>query len=160
MITNNYYAIPDTFYGNHLDTLYNRLFRNGLITSTEKHYLNLMDSAVNTYIGNNVPSQAIYDTAANHIITIETAIIADGSLTSSQKELLLGAGSIYRYSYAMWGTYMENNFWSWLWKKFGRNDVSGAISGGIAAAFSGAGLVIGAVGGGIGASIANWIFPN
>ena len=96
-------------------------------------------------------------------------------MTYGQKEILLVASAIGRYSSQYWNTQFENPDLS-PWRTFlpnpdqpgtalkkkgiGKEDGKGAVAGGIAGSplFGGPGILIGALGGAIGASVAALIF--
>lgn len=182
-ITNDYYNIPDSFYEQNPDSLYNKLYNNSLIDLGTKNYLSQMNQIVDNIIGDNDPTQSIYNNFASSLISVENNITSDNTITDIEKKELLSTAAIYRYSYAYWGSYILNNSGGGIsltslqhsslspnllniklhWKGFGKADAAGGISGAVAGAIAtlpvslvGAGL--GAVGGGLGASIAHLFF--
>jgi hypothetical protein len=168
-VANDYYALPDTFYTNHPDSLYNKLYNAGLIDITTKNYLTSLNQIVDNVVGNNDPNNSIYSTAASQIISVETSIKADIRLSSNEKRALLSMASVYRYSGEYWGNYILNegdgsevlhpNFLGIHihWKGFWKADAEGALSGGIVAIFTG-GVIGNIIGGGLAGSIVHLIF--
>lgn len=158
-VSNGYYNLPDTFYTNHPDSLTNKFYRDGLISTTGKNYMNSINSVIDNTIGDNDPSSTLYNSAASQLITIENNISNDNSLTSVEKQGLLSMSSVARYSGAYWGNYILNSGTSRLFKKgwlksFLHADIGGAIAGAISGLFTG-GVILNTVGGAVGASVAN-----
>jgi len=162
-LSNGYYNLPDSFYTNHPDSLTNKFYYDGLISTTAKDYMNSINSVIDNTIGDNDPNSTLYNSAASQLIIIENDISNDNSLTSTEKQGLLSMSAIARYSGAYWGNYIINNsggvsplrlFKKGWWKSFWHADVGGAIAGAIAGLFTG-GVIINTVGGGLGASVAN-----
>lgn len=167
-VSHGYYAMPDDFLTDHPDSLTNRLYRNGLLSSTGKSYVNSINAVIDNTIGSNDPSAALYNSAASQLITIENNISNDSRLSSSEKQGLLSMSATARYSGAYWGNYILNGgggenpsnqispnlFKKGWWKSFWHADAGGALAGGIAGIFTG-GIILSAIGGGLGASVAN-----
>lgn len=165
-----------TFGFTDVDSLAYKMYSIGEISSTAKDYMVDLSSLLDNVIGDNDPSDAVYEVFANDAITYENSIVSDNSLSTNEKTMLLSAYSVARYSGAYWGNYINNssggvssqnlsiqtNSLSFLkikkfWKKVLGADAAGAITGGGAAIESSKPIVRGSI---FGAAVKELISPS
>lgn len=168
---------PDSIYTNNPTLLINKLYTDNRISLTAKNYYNTLISYVNNVIGSNSPSSTVYNTFANDMINLESQINSSSSLSSNDRQALLSACSVARYSAGYWGEYVlsgngvnssggtsTNSFTLFgihiNWKKTLSADVVGAIGGFFGSLFSGGGVIAGTIGGAIGGSIGEIVIEN
>ncbi len=133
-----------TFGYTDVDSLAYKMYAIGEISSTAENYMIDLSSLLNNVIGDNDPTDSIYEVFANDAITYENSILSNNSLSTDEKTMLLSAFSVGRYSAAYWGNYILNNggilpsssnqeqtlsFLKKFWKKIVGGDAAGAVSG-------------------------------
>jgi hypothetical protein len=159
-----------TIYTMTVNSLATYLYNSGLISSKMEGYMTNLGNLCNALNSDSV-SAANYQTFANNVISLETTIVNDASLDSTEKYSLLAGTSVARYSTNYWMNYADSvtgektpGGGSWFsWSTVGGGDVSGAVSGavtgGAAAGFATGGAAIlpgagvGAITGAVGNSI-------
>jgi|GEM_PF-2341098 len=160
-----------------LDSLINLLYLQGKISYTAKTYLSDLSNLINNIIGTNDPQSQIYYAFANQALIYENQI-SQLNLSASEKDMLLSAFAVARYSAAYWGnafvsdggssfTSVNINFYLPIllrihinWKKLISKDVKGFITGIIRGLFSGSFDVLGGIAGGVLESVGEFIDEN
>ncbi|HSC39617.1 MAG TPA: hypothetical protein VLD19_17150, partial [Chitinophagaceae bacterium] len=87
---------------------FNLLYANSLINTTVKNYLHEMFFVLDSIVGDNEPTSALYNSASSQIISIENTISNDNTLSSNDKNGLLSVASVLRFSGSYWGNYLYN----------------------------------------------------
>jgi len=121
-----------------LDSLGNKLYSQGLISSKANNYIQQIYSLALTYLNVDVPTVALYNSFANNLITIEGQIKSDVIISVNERNVLLSSCSVGRYSAAYWGNYINNPVQSLIqppkfrlsfWMKVLIGDIGGGIIG-------------------------------
>jgi hypothetical protein len=153
---NKYVALGDLPFSKvpELDSLGNILVSQGQISSTANSYVQQIYSTAKTYLSFDTPTVIHYNSFANSMISLESQIQNNSSLSANEKNGLLSACSVARYSAAYWGNYINNpapaasqisplrlSLPKWL--KIVIGDIGGAV---IGIATGPVGIVTGAIG--------------
>ena len=91
-----------------LDSLGNTLYANGLLSFYGNSYVQQIYNYSYEYLNTDSISVSQYNSFANSLISLEGNITNDSRISSWEKEVLLSACSIGRYSGAYWGNYINN----------------------------------------------------
>ncbi|MES2329774.1 MAG: hypothetical protein V4539_09245 [Bacteroidota bacterium] len=108
-VSAGYYTLATDAFANNTDSLVDILYANSLISSTVKSYLYSLVSIIDAEVGESDPSYSVYNSVASAVVSLETTIINDNSLSTSEKNGLLIGTSVVRFSGAYWGNYFLNN---------------------------------------------------
>lgn len=110
MKAKGFWSITSTYDAGNPDSVIDIMYDSAWITLTDKNYLLEMVYIVDSVITSDgvEPSTTLYNGVCTSLINLETAINGDNSLSSSDKQSLLSASSILRFSGAYWGSYIEN----------------------------------------------------
>jgi len=168
---NGFFYLLDSVYANIPDSIDNRLYRAGKMSATALAYAKSINKAVDSLISDGTtPTASLYTQVANRIISIETAIQNDGSLSANEKGGLLRAAAVNRYSGAYWANFINivgsaglrvDLFKNFSWRRFWHADGTGAVAGAAGGALGGwAGAAWGALLGALGGSAAYAIFND
>jgi hypothetical protein len=141
-----------------IDTITNKMYVQHYLSLGGKSYAQQMETIANTYLNLSNDStfsgdSAAYVSYANAMISLESTIIANHFLMSTEKNTLLMSAAIGRYSASFWanaklrGTYFRLP----KWLKIVIGDVSGGISSFIMGNYAKA--IVGAVSGSIKAAL-------
>lgn len=90
-----------------LDSLGNLLYSNGILSSYGNSYVQQMYSYALQYLNTNTINTTNYNLFANAFVTLESTINNDARISSWEKQVLLSACSVGRYSGSYWGNYLN-----------------------------------------------------
>ena len=186
-------SYPPSFLGDVEDTMINRYdtaifsmtvnsfssfaYSHGQISSQVYTYLNSLGNLITALPDS--PTLAAYSSFASSVINLESTILGDNSITSTDRILLLSSTSVARYSASYWANYYNSSSSSqpaarlapqvagpgkgWFsWSTVAGGDIVGAAGGALGGAAvgvmaggigAGPGAAAGAVGGAIGGSV-------
>lgn len=108
-VANNYYNLASSKNYNAPDSIIDMYYAQSLISLAVKNYLEQMIYKIDSIVGNNTPTQALYNTVTSQIISIENNIVNNTSLSSNEINGLLSTASVLRFSGALWASYILNN---------------------------------------------------
>lgn len=96
--TNHY--LGDIYLDTSVTATANTIYQDGFISSTAENYLIQLNSFISNFGSDNyiIPTQSAYNSFANSLITYENQINSNSSLSSNEKNILLAAYSVARYS--------------------------------------------------------------
>lgn len=146
-----------------LDSVALLLYNGGNIGITAKNYANRLSTLLNSLNSYTTPTNTIYLNFANQCITYENQIKSDATITANEKNALLAAHSVARFSENYWMNQAIMKSW-YNWKSSAGADVAGAVGGAVMGGMAGAvvggigagpGAVLGGCTGGIGNSVQN-----
>lgn len=176
MSQSGYYRFPRV---PSIDSIAIMLYNDRRIGSIAKNYITRLSTLIKSLDGFATPTSTIYLNFANQVITYENQIKSDATITSNEKNSLLSAHSIARFSASYWMNYFNSQSSGtttsqtmqaqrtsgWFdYKSSLGDDVAGAFAGAIVGGLTGAavggvgagpGAVAGGCVGGIGASAQN-----
>jgi hypothetical protein len=151
----------------------------GQMSSKVNTYLNSLGNLINALPA--APTSTTYSSFASAVISLESTILSDNTITATDRTIILSGTSIARYSASYWVNYYNAQSSgsssaakaapavvgaSWFsWSSVVGGDVVGAIAGGLGGAAAGAiiggvGALPGAAAGAIGGGIANSVYEG
>ena len=124
-----------TIYTMSINSLATYMYNSNLISSKMEGYMNNLGNLFNSMSDSATASN--YQKFANNVISLETTITNDASLSSTEKTSLLAGTSVARYSTDYWMNYADSTTGEkagggggWFsWSQVGGGDVSGAVAG-------------------------------
>jgi hypothetical protein len=100
-------SYPNETFGTNPDSLRNKAYNNGLLSSTAKNYWLTLFSIVDNTIGSDDAGDSdTYNSFANEVLSLENQISNNSSLSSLELAELQQGCSVARYSAAYWGNFI------------------------------------------------------